>query len=60
MVRQGYRRYRRKTLEIAYQIVLEHHPGARVSTIDMEVSDPRWMRTLMHNCLQDWEDDFIP
>ncbi|WP_255346325.1 hypothetical protein [Synechococcus sp. RS9916] len=41
-------------------MVLELHPGARVSAIDAEVMDPTWRPSLMVDWLQDWEDDFTP
>ena len=49
-----------RSLEHACQVVLELHPGARVSAIDTEVMDPTWMPSLMVDWLQDWEDDFTP
>ena len=49
-----------RTLEHAYQVILELHPGARVTAIAMEVMDPSWMPTLMVDWLRDWEDDFTP
>jgi len=49
-----------RSLEHACQVVLELHPGAHVSAIDMEVMDPTWMPSLMVDCLQDWVDDFTP
>ena len=47
-----------RTLQHAYEVVLELHPGARVSGIDMEVMDTKWLPALMVDALQDWEDDF--
>ena len=49
-----------RTLDHAYQVVLELHPGARVSAIDMAFLDPAWMPSLMLDGLRDWEDDFRP
>ena len=49
-----------RTLDHAYQVVLELHPGARVSAIDMAFMDPTWMPSLMLDGLRDWEDDFTP
>ncbi|MGC6483881.1 MAG: hypothetical protein ACON4T_10025 [Synechococcus sp.] len=49
-----------RTVEQAYGVILELHPGARVSAIDTDQLDPRWMPSLMVDWLQDWEDDFTP
>jgi len=49
-----------RTVEQAYQAVLELHPAARVSAIDMDQLDPKWMPSLMVDWLRDWEDDFTP
>lgn len=49
-----------RSLEHAFQVVLELHPGARVSAIDMEMMDPTWMPSLMVDWLQDREEDFTP
>ena len=49
-----------RTVEQAYQAVLDLHPGARVSAIDTDQLDPKWMPSLMVDWLRDWEYDFTP
>ena len=49
-----------RTVEQAYQAVLELHPGAWVSAIDTDQLDAKWMPSLMVDWLRDWEDDFTP
>ena len=49
-----------RTVEQAYEFVQELHPGARVSAIDADQLDPKWMPSLMVDWLRDWEDDFTP
>ena len=49
-----------QTLDDAYEVVLELHPGARVSAVNMDSIDPKWMPALMLDWLKDWEDDYTP
>ena len=49
-----------QTLDDAYQVVLELHPGARVSAVNMDSLDPKWMPALMLDWLKDWDDEFTP
>lgn len=46
--------------EEAYAQVLNSHPKAKVSAIDADELDPKWMPSLMGDWLKDWEDDFTP
>ena len=46
--------------EGAYAQVLNTHPQAKVSAIDADELDPKWMPSLMGDWLKDWEDDFTP
>ena len=41
-----------RTVEQAYEVVLEMHPGARVSATDAERLDPKWMPSLMVDWLR--------
>lgn len=49
-----------RTAEQADEVVLDIHPGTRVSAIDAEQLDPKWTQRLMVDWLRDWEDDFNP
>jgi len=49
-----------RTVEQAYEVVQELHPGAPVSAIDADQLDPKWMPGMMMDWLRDWEDDYTP
>lgn len=49
-----------RTVEEAYEVVQEMHPRARVSAMDADQLDPKWMPSLMVEWLWDSKDDFNP
>ena len=46
-----------ETEQEAYRQVLAVHPQARVSAVDADQLDPKWMPSLMTDWLREWHGD---
>ena len=46
-----------KTEQEAYRQVLAAHPQARVSAVDADQLDPKWMPSVMTDWLREWHGD---
>ena len=46
-----------ETEQEAYRQVLAAHPQARVSAVDADQLDPKWMPSVMTDWLREWHGD---